>query len=237
MVFSSLRSRNRHSANPNPRLHTSACRDTRMHQQIHTDLQQSEEFVAQTHNGRYSQHSAQNKHWGNDSNSSVWQQEDGTHIVERSHTVQDLQEHQDLTPQGIKEANTPSLSPPSILRPLSQNLGQNFTQILGSDTRARGESPTPTVSARSSTKQGPPHPFIPLVINPRNKRVQNVITEHMETTLSGTDIIKLSRCSVTLPVSQNRCDTCDLISKKKPRKSSMPVKIKQERTQGDTDED
>lgn len=237
MVFSSLRSRNRHSANPNPRLHTSACRDTRMHRQIHTDLHQNEDFVAQTHNGRNSQHSVQNTHWENDSNSSVWQQEDGVHILVHSHTVPDLQDHRDLT-QRIKEANTPPLSPSSILRPLSQNLGYNFTQVLGSDTRAQGDSPTQTLSARSSSTQGLPHPSIPLVINPRNKSVQNLITEHTEATLSDSDIIKLSRCSANPPVLQDRCDTCDPIPKKKPRKSSMPVKIKQERAQqGETDEE
>nr|XP_005752641.1 PREDICTED: zinc finger protein basonuclin-2-like [Pundamilia nyererei] len=42
MVFSSLRSRNRHSANPNPRLHTSSSRDTYRssdHTSVHTDTQ------------------------------------------------------------------------------------------------------------------------------------------------------------------------------------------------------
>lgn len=234
MVFSSLRSRNRHSANPNPRLHTSASRDTHTHRQMHTDLHQSEDLVAHTQS---SQHSVQNTHWGNEPNSSVWRQDDGVHILVHSHAVQDLQDHQDLTQQGIKEANTPPLSPPSILRPLSQNLGYNFTKMLGSDTPARDESSTSTLSARSSSTQGLPHPFLPLVINPGNKRVQSLTTEHTETTLSGSDIIKLSRCSVTPPASQDRCDTCDPIPKKKPRKSSMPVKIEQERTQGETEEE
>lgn len=238
MVFSSLRSRNRHSANPNPRLHTSACRDTHTLRQIHTDLHKSEDSVAPTHNSRNSQHSVQNTHWGNDSNNSVGQQEDGIHTLVHSHTVQDLEDHQDHTQQGIKEADTSPSSPSSILRPSSQNLGHDFTQMLGSDTQTQDESPTPTLSARSSLTQGRPHPFMPLVINPRNKRVQNVITEHTESTLSGSDIIKLSRCSVTPPVSQGRCETCDPIPKKKPRKSSMPVKIKQERTQqGESDEE
>lgn len=238
MVFSSLRSRNRHSANPNPRLHTSACRDTRMHRQIHADLHQSKDFVAQTHNGRNSQHNIQNSQWGNDSHSSAWQQEEGVHIFIHSHTVQDLQDHQDLTQQEIKEANTPPLCLPSIPKQLSQNLAHNFTQMLGSDTRAKGESPTLTLTARSSSTQGLPHPFIPLVINPRNKTAQHLIPEHTESTLSDSDIIKLSRCSLTPAISHDRCETCDPIPKKKPRKSTMPVKIKQERTQqGETDEE
>ncbi|GLD69456.1 zinc finger protein basonuclin-2-like protein, partial [Lates japonicus] len=37
MVFSSLRSRNRHSANPNPRLHTGASRDAHTHRNTHSE--------------------------------------------------------------------------------------------------------------------------------------------------------------------------------------------------------
>lgn len=236
MVFSSLRSRNRHSANPNPRLHTSACRDTRMHRQTHTDLHQSEDSGAQTHNCRNSQYSVQNTHWGKDLNNSVWQQEDGVHILVHSHTVQGQRDHQDLT---HLQANTPPSSPHSILRPLSQNLSHNFAPMLGSDPRAQSESPAPTLSARSSSTQRLPHPFLPLVIHPGNKRVGNLSTEHTEPTpLTGSDMITLPGCSVTPPVSQDLCDTCDPIPKKKPRKSSMPVKIEQERTeQGGTDEE
>lgn len=232
MVFSSLRSRNRHSANPNPRLHTSACRDTRMHRQTHTDLHQSEDSGAQTHNSRNSQHSVQNIHWGKDFNNSVWQQEDGVHILVHNHT--DQRDHQDLK---HFQANTPPSSPHSILRPLSQNLGHNFAPMLGYDARTQGQSPTPTLSVHSSSTEGPPQPSVPLVIHPGNKRVGNLCTEHTEPTpLTGSNM--LPGCSVSPPVSHYRCDTCDSIPKKKPRKSSMPVKIEQERTeQGGTDEE
>lgn len=233
MVFSSLRSRNRHSANPNPRLHTSGGRDMRAPRQMHTDLHQKEDFAPQIHNSRNSQHSVQNTHWENDCSSPVWEQEDGIHILVHSHTVQD---RRDCTQCELKEADTST--PSSILRPQSQNLAYNFNQKLGSDQGAQCESPTPTLSARSSSTKGLPHPFVPLVINLRNNRLQNPITEHTEARLSGSDIIKLSRCCVSPPVSQDRADTWDPIPKKKPRKSAMPVKIKQERIQqGETDEE
>lgn len=236
MVFSSLRSRNRHSANPNPRLHTSACRDTHTHRQMHTDLHQCKHSGVQTHNSTNSQHSIQNAHWGKDFNNSVWQQEDGVHILVHSHSVQDQQDHQDL--KHLQAKTAPS-SPHSILRPLSQDLSHNFAPILESNPRAQSESPTLTLSAHSFSTQGLPHPFVPLVIHPGNKRVGNASPELTEPTpLTGSDLITLAGCSVTSPVSQDLFDTCDPIPKKKPRKSSMPVKIEQERAeQGGSDEE
>ncbi|XP_013884504.1 zinc finger protein basonuclin-2 [Austrofundulus limnaeus] len=43
MVFSSLRSRNRHSANPNPRLHTGACRDPHLYRATPENSQRMED--------------------------------------------------------------------------------------------------------------------------------------------------------------------------------------------------
>lgn len=229
MVFSSLRSRNRHSANPNPRLHTSACRDSN-HRQTHTDLHPSEDSGVQTHKSRDSQHDVQNTHLGRDFINSVWQQEDSSHTLRHS---QDQRDHQDLT---NLQARSPSSCPQTFLRPLSQNLYPSFTTRLGSDPRAQGEPPAPTLLPRGSATLGPLHSFVPLVIHPVTKKERNLSTEHTEPApLTGSDLIVLAGGSITPPVSQ---DQREPIPKKKPRKSSMPVKIQQERTkQGGADEE
>lgn len=232
MVFSSLRSRNRHSANPNPRLHMGATRDMRTLRHTLTDLHQRVDSETQTHKGRNSQGNIQHTCWGKEFNDSLWQQEDGAHTLVHAQTDRNQQDCQDVTPP---QANSPPSSSRSLIRPLSLSSHQKFTPRDGSDLQPQAPPPTPLIPSCSSSSLGLPPSFIPLVIAPQRKTVPN----HTEPApVTGPALIMLAGCSITPPVSHDQFVTGDPIPKKKPRKSSMPIKIEQEKAeQGGTAEE
>lgn len=225
MVFSSLRSRNRHSANPNPRLHMGATRDMRTLRHTLTDLHQRVDSETQTHKERKSQGNIQHTCWGKEFNDSLWQQGDGACTLVQAQTDRNQRDCQDVVPL---QANSPPSSSHSLLRPLTISSHQNFTPIGGCDLQ-------PQAPLCSSSSLGLPPSFTPLVIAPPKKTVPN----HTEPApVTGPALIMLAGCSIAPPVSHDRFVTGDHIPKKKPRKSSMPVKIEQEKAeQGGTAEE
>lgn len=223
MVFSSLRSRNRHSANPNPRLHLGATRDMRTLRHTLTDLHQRVDSETQTHKERNSQGNIQHTCWRKEFNDSLWQHEDGACTLVHTQTDRNQQDCQDVTPI---QANSPPSSSHSLLRPLSLSSHQNFTPRDGSDLQPQAPPPTPLVPSCSSSSLGLLPSFNPLVIALPKKTVLN----HTEPApVTGPALIMLAGCSITSPLSHDWFVTGDPVPKKKPRKSSMPVKIEQEK--------
>lgn len=269
MVFSSLRSRNRHSANPNPRLHTGASRDAHTHRNTHTDPHTSTHSETQIHKDKTARknihdtqtHMCRGKEFSN----SLWQQEDGAHTLVCAHTLRNgLNSHvnpqhgcRDITPP---QADSPPPSPHSLPRTLSQDTSQNFTpsdSTHRSDLHSQAPPPPPFLPACSASSLGSRPSFAPLIVPAvekieRCRHVQSLRTNRAApASLPGPAPITVSSCS-SQPVSRDdgvtegkrltnqprQWESGDPMPKKKPRKSSMPVKIERERVeQGGSEEE
>lgn len=237
MVFSSLRSRNRHSANPNPRLHTGASRDAQTHRNAHTDPHTS--IHSEIHKDKnactniHSTHTRLCKE--REINDTPWQQDDDAHTPVRvklhslrfglnshSNTQHGCQE--DMPPQ----ADSPPPFPYTRTRTLSQDNNQNFT--LNDSTQ-----PTPPLlPACSASSLGSPLSLEPLVVPVVEKNEQSLLSLHTNHTapppLPGRAPITMpskrgESCTSPLTNQQRRWESGEPVQKKKPRKSSMPVKI------------
>lgn len=268
MVFSSLRSRNRHSANPNPRLHTGASRDAHTHRNTHTDPHTSIQSETQIHKDKTTRKNILDTQTrmcgGKEFSNSLWQQEDGV----RAHTLRNgLNSHvnpqhgcRDITPP---QAASPPPSPHSLPRTLSQDTSQNFPpsdSTRRSDLHSQGPlppPPPPLLPACSASSLGSSPSFAPLFVPAVEKtehcrHVQSLRTNHAApASLPGPAPITVASCS-SQPVSRDRgvtegkrltnqprqWESGDPMPKKKPRKSSMPVKIERERAeQGGSEEE
>lgn len=253
MVFSSLRSRNRHSANPNPRLHTGTSRDTQTNGNTHTDPHTSIYSEIQTHKDKTTCkniHIAQTHMCG------------GKHKTVRAHTLRNgLNGH--VNPQHGCRDNTPPQadSPPpsshSVPWTLSQETNQNLPlsdTTYRSDMHPQALRPPPLLPACSDASMGSPPSFAPKIIpavkntelcrhmlSIRTKNAAPALLPSLNPmTVASCNYQPLScDCGVTEGKQRGAC-TSPLTSqpwqwesgkpmpKKKPRKSSMPVKIEKE---------
>ncbi|KAJ4918614.1 hypothetical protein JOQ06_027848 [Pogonophryne albipinna] len=187
MVFSSLRSRNRHSANPNPRLHTSAGRN--IHAEPHTGIYSE----AQIHKDK-DMHNTQEK--------------DTSNPLVPVHTLRSWLNGNQNTQHEYQDNPPPQGdSPPSSPQPLPQKTSQETNHNFTTSESNSPPSLPPLLPSRTASS------LVPLVVSSVQKP-------------------KL------LANRQRRCESGDPVpKKKKPRKSSMPVKIEREKVEGVGDEE
>lgn len=194
MVFSSLRSRNRHSANPNPRLHTGTGRDTHTNGHTHSDPRTSVPSQRQTHKDETTSENMHNAQThtcgGKDISKSLWTQ-DSAHKEVRAHAQRNgLSAH--VNPQRGCQADPPHSGPWT-----NQNLPLRDT-THGPDMPPQTLPPPPLLPACSDASMGPR-------IVPAPAPLPNLD-----------------------PMTGWQRESGEPAPKKKPRKSSMPVKIERE---------
>lgn len=266
MVFSSLRSRNRHSANPNPRLHTGASRDAHTHRNTHSEPHTSIHSETQIHKDKNTHtRLCREKEISN----TLWQQEDDAHTPVRVHTLRnELNGH--TNPQhGCRDdtpppADSPPPSPHPLPRTLSQDTNHNFTlSDYRSDLQPHAPPPPPLLPARSASSLGSPPSLVPLVVPvvEKTERCRHLFSLHTAhaapaplpgptpTTMATCNSQSVSRddsvtegkrgeaCTSPLTNQQRRWESGDPMPKKKPRKSSMPVKIERKKVEGGRNEE
>lgn len=213
MVFSSLRSRNRHSANPNPRLHTGTSRDTHTNGHTHSDPRTSVPSQLQTHKDETT--SAQTHTCGGkDIRKSLWTQ-DSAHKVVRAHAH--------VNPQRGCQADSPHSVPWTLSPETNQSLPLRDT-VHGSDMPPQTLPPPALLPACSDASMGPR-------IVPAPAPLPNL---HPMTGASCDNRPLLCDCGVaegkrSPPTNQQwQRESGEPAPKKKPRKSSTPVKIERE---------
>ncbi|KAL3050863.1 hypothetical protein OYC64_001185 [Pagothenia borchgrevinki] len=187
MVFSSLRSRNRHSANPNPRLHTGASRN------IHADPHTGIHSEAQIHKDK-DIHNTEEK--------------DTSNPLVPVHTLRNwLNGHQDTQHEYQDSPPPQDDSPPSSPQPLPQKTSQETNPNFTTSESNSPPSLPPLLPSRTASS------LVPLVVSSVQR--PTLLTNR-----------------------QRRCESGDPVpKKKKPRKSSMPVKIEREKVEGVRDEE
>ncbi|XP_074555120.1 zinc finger protein basonuclin-2 [Halichoeres trimaculatus] len=242
MVFSSLRSRNRHSANPNPRLHTGVSREVHTNRNLdprsnaHSEIHRS---VRRNVNTTQTQLCRENE-----IRNTLWQQDQDVH----EHTAKNGLNCRANVQQGF-QGNTP---PPS--KTLTQDTNQNFTL---SDPTSRFDlqtqaPPPPQVSpAQRAPSPGSPPSLRPLFSQTPEKTdcsspesaplpdPASITVSSYQSQPEPHDDGVPEQGSSPLTNQQRHWETCDTVPKKKSRKSSMPVKIARERTEeeGNRDEE
>ncbi|XP_056225895.1 zinc finger protein basonuclin-2 [Seriola aureovittata] len=230
MVFSSLRSRNRHSANPNPRLHTSGSRDAHTHRNTHSETHKREQETSNI----------------------LQQQDDDAYKLAHIHTLRKGLNSHTNPHHGSPHSPSPQVdSPPPSPHPLVLNTKQNDSAYRSDLHPQVPPHPPPPLHLAHRTVGSPPS-LIPLVVPAAGQ------TEHCRPLLSlnnnHTAPAPLpDHCPVTmasrnsqygcnegrrgeLTNQQRQWESGDHLPKKKPRKSSMPVKIERE-LEGRSDED
>ncbi|XP_059210464.1 zinc finger protein basonuclin-2-like [Centropristis striata] len=257
MVFSSLRSRNRHSANPNPRLHTGTNRDGNTHRNTHTDPLTGIHSETQTHkdkNAEKDSHSTERQI----SSSRPWQEDDDAHMLVRVHALRNGFSGQRNT--YFCRDDTQANSPPPSPRPLSHDTSQNFPpsdSTYRPNLHPQAPPPPPLVPARSASSLGSPPSLIPLVARAPEKRCRHLLSLHADHTVVPAPLPSPAPITNSQPVScdcdvtegkreetrsspltgrQWQWESGDPVPKKKPRKSSMPVKIEREKVEGPREE-
>lgn len=247
MVFSSLRSRNRHSANPNPRLHTGAHRNTQAdpHTSIRSEIQiHKDKNIHNTHTRMCTEKEITN---------TLWQQDDGAHTPVHVHTLRNgLNGHKN--PQhGCRDdtplqADSPPPSPHHLPWTLSQDTNQNFTSTYRSDLQLQAPPRPPLLPAPSASLLGSPPSLVPLVVPAvvKTERCRHPLSLHpgpappSQSVSGDCDVTEGKRgeaCTSPLTNQQRRWESGDRMPKKKPRKSSMPVKIEREEVEGGRNEE
>ncbi|XP_022622383.1 zinc finger protein basonuclin-2-like [Seriola dumerili] len=230
MVFSSLRSRNRHSANPNPRLHTSGSRDAHTHRNTHSETHKREQETSNT----------------------LRQQDDDAYKLARIHTLRKGLNSHTNPHHGSQHSPSPQVdSPPPSPHPLVLNTNQNDSTYRSDLHPQVPPHPPPPLRPAHSTVGSPPS-LIPLVVPAADQ------TEHCRPLLSlntnhtapaplpdHSPVTMANRNSQygcnegrrgELTNQQRQWESGDHLPKKKPRKSSMPVKIERE-LEGRSNED
>lgn len=202
MVFSSLRSRNRHSANPNPRLHTGTVRDTHAQRNTHSSVQHSSETQMHHENTLCKgTRDTRTQMCPVDSECSLVQ----THTLKNRFTGQ-VNVHDGCSDSTHHQADCP----PPLPRSRPQDTNQNFTP-LGSAHRLDLLTQVPPPLARSDTLASPelrPGCDCGPTTGKQGGAGSGPLTNQQQIWESG-----------------------QVASKKKPRKSSMPVKIERERAE------
>ncbi len=252
MVFSSLRSRNRHSANPNPRLHTGAGRDAHAHRNTHADPHTS--VHSETQMDKNTRKSIHNTHTRlcreKELSNTLWKQEDDAHTLVHVHTLRNgLNGH--TNPQHGCQDNTPPQadSPPPSPHPLLQT-------DYRSDLHPHAlPPPPPLLPAHSASSLGSPPSLVPLVVPVVEKpeRCRHLFSLHtthtapaplpgpapttMATSNRQSERKRGEACASPLTNQQRRWESGEPMPKTKPRKSSMPVKIEREKVEGGRNEE
>lgn len=233
MVFSSLRSRNRHSANPNPRLHTNSNRDTQIHRNSETHIHEAKQARKNIHNTDLRmcrEKKVCDTHWQQDKDAHTLKNRCDTisrhnsppsphpllpnHETQQNFTPNDSTYRSNLHPQAAPPAPllpahcTSSLaSSPSIVslvEPVAEKSTKHYLCLLNHTAPALLFDSTPIT-----------------LVNCKN---QTVSCEYGATEGKRGDI-----CTSPFTNQQQRSDSGDPMPKKKPRKSSMPVKIEREK--------
>ncbi|XP_076580934.1 zinc finger protein basonuclin-2 [Chaetodon auriga] len=267
MVFSSLRSRNRHSANPNPRLHTGAGRDDHTQRNTHTEPHTSIHTEIQIHKTRRNVHDSHTRICREKGiSNTLWRQENEAHMLVRVHTMRNRHTHLqhgfwDNTPPP---ADSPPPSPHSLPQNQSHDTNKTFT-LSGSTYRSnlhpQGRPPPPLLPASSASLLGSPPSLLSLVVPAVEKTELHLLSLHANHTppahLPGTTPVTMvscnsepvshdygvaegkqgGACTSTLTNQQRRWESGDPMPKKKPRKSSMPVKIERGKVEGYEEEE
>ncbi|KAM8748274.1 zinc finger protein basonuclin-2 [Acanthopagrus schlegelii] len=216
MVFSSLRSRNRHSANPNPRLHTGAGRDNahshrNTHADLHAIIHSETQMHKDSHRSVHNAHTRMCKEIGN----TLWQQDDDANTRVRIHDLRNGLNGHTEPQHGCRDKTPPNTDSASNLHPQTP------------------PPPPPLLPACTAP---------PLVVPTLEKtdccrHLLNLHTTHTapapNATANGQPVSRdhdVTACT-SPPTNQQRrrWDSSDPVPKKKPRKSSMPVKIEREK--------
>ncbi|XP_065806356.1 zinc finger protein basonuclin-2 [Labrus bergylta] len=214
MVFSSLRSRNRHSANPNPRLHTGTGRDANAIRNINNETRSSTLSDSLTHRDTNTQ-TCRKTETSND----LWKRDD-------AHSLREEVKHGSNPRQD--DVRPRSRAPP----PPPQTPSTNSFTLIDSTNRSYPHTQAP-----------PPPPLLPgHVASSLSPLVSPVfLLHHNKCPASLPDLTSITRKPASLhdgdpeekqnklTNEQRRWASGDLLPKKKPRKSSMPVKIERER--------
>lgn len=233
MVFSSLRSRNRHSANPNPRLHTNSNRDTQIHRNSETHIHEAKQARKNIHNTDIRMCREKKVCI------TRWQHENDAHVLKKQCGT-------------ISRNNSPPPSPHPLLPNLEPQ--KNFTTndfANRSNLHRHAAPPAPLLPAHCTSSLVLSPSFVPLVVPvaQKSKHYQCLLNHTSQTLLSDSTPITLVNCKnqsesleysategklgdiCTSPVinHQKRLDSGDPMPKKKPRKSSTPVKIEREK--------
>uniref|UniRef100_A0A8P4KFD0 C2H2-type domain-containing protein n=1 Tax=Dicentrarchus labrax TaxID=13489 RepID=A0A8P4KFD0_DICLA len=243
MVFSSLRSRNRHSANPNPRLHTGGGGGRDAHRNTNTETPTHKDKSARKHDAH--------PRTSREISGSMWQQDAHTQV--RVHALRNGLNLQ----HGCRDNTPPQAdSPPPSPQSLPQNTNQIFS-LSGSSYRSNMAPPPPLLPARSAPPPGSPPSLVPLVVPAaveKTERGRHPRTDHAAPALITPATCNCQPASLDCdaptgergggarhspPTNQQRWrwESADATPKKKPRKSSMPVKIEREKVEGARNEE
>ncbi|XP_060888024.1 zinc finger protein basonuclin-2-like [Labrus mixtus] len=216
MVFSSLRSRNRHSANANPRLHTGTGRDANGIRNINKETRSSTLSDSLTHRDTNTQ-TCRKTETSND----LWKHDD-------AHSLREEVKHGSNPQQDDVRPRFRAPPPP----PQTLSSDSSFT-LIDSTNRSYPHTQAP-----------PPPPLLPghvasslspLVSPVNSERCHSFLLHHNKHPASITSKpaplhdADPEEKQNKLTSEQRRWASGDLLPKKKPRKSSMPVKIERER--------
>lgn len=179
----------------------------------------------------------------------LWQQEDTLRNGFNSHVITQQGCH-DITPL---QADSPPPSPHSLPQTLSEDSQQKFRasdQTYRSDLQPQAPPPPRLFPACDALSVGSLPSFAPLIVPAVEKpegcrQVKSLCTNlAAPASFSGPAPIIMASAQplshgVAKPVTSQlwRLESGDLVPKKKPRKSSMPVKIERERAEQRGNED
>ncbi|XP_067381089.1 zinc finger protein basonuclin-2 [Channa argus] len=233
MVFSSLRSRNRHSANPNPRLHTSTNRDTHIHKKPETQINEAKRPRRNIHN-THTRMCRDKKVY----NTHCQQDDDNAYTMKTRVNGHTVSQH-----DNYSHADSPPLSS----HPVPHNDTQRFTpndSTYRSNLHLQAAPPPLLLPSHCASPLGSPPSIGPLVVPvaEKPKRCHHSLScnapDPTPSTMANSNNQSVL-CDITegkqgdayaAPVTnqQQRWDSGDPLPKKKPRKSSMPVKIERD---------
>ncbi|CAB1451388.1 unnamed protein product [Pleuronectes platessa] len=225
MVFSSLRSRNRHSANPNPRLHTGSGRDAHIQRNTQPEAHTREKEISRA----------------------LWQPDEDTHTLVHVHNFRNgsncYSNHHHGSRDMSSDSSLASPHPPPLVN------SQNFTRT---DSSCRSHlhphvppHPPTHVQALSASSVGSTS-LVSAPSGEKNKPCLHPIglnTSHTAPApLPDHAPIATTHCNEPYGCTEGKqeeianqlqqWESGDSIPKKKPRKSSMPLKIERVESEG-----
>lgn len=229
MVFSSLRSRNRHSANPNPRLHTGTNTPRGAQNDPHATFDSQKDKASRQNDAQT--HAC----GGSEVSCSLWRQEDDTHSLTNGHVIP---QHgcQDITPP---RTSSPPSSPPYPPKTQGQDANQSLTcsdSAHRSDLRPQDPPPPPPtllpVCSTSPLSSLPSITPLSLHTSPSAPAPLPRPTANLESHDCGVTEEKRGQNHVTPATSQQGWRAFGRpVVKRKSRKSSTPVKIEREKVE------
>ncbi|XP_070849819.1 zinc finger protein basonuclin-2 [Chaetodon trifascialis] len=263
MVFSSLRSRNRHSANPNPRLHTSAGRDDHTQRNTHTEPHTSIHTEVQIHKTKSTRRNVHNTHTRicreKEISNTLWRQDNEAHTLVHIHTMRNRHTH--LQRGFWDNTPPPADSPPPSPHSQSHDTNQTFTLSGSTYLHPQARPPPSLLPASSASSLSSPPSLISPVVPAVEKTELHLLSLHTNhpppahlpgatpVTMVSCNSEPVSRdygvaegkqggaCTSTKTNQQRRWESGDPTPKKKPRKSSMPVKIERGKVEGYEEEE